>query len=81
MDLQKVLYDLIEPLVDDKEALSIQERESLNENEIILVVYANSNDIGRLIGRKGVMAQALRNVMGIAGRINERRINIQFESY
>ncbi len=81
MDLQKTLYDLIEPLVEDKESLSIQERESINENEVILVVYANSNDIGRLIGRRGVMAQALRNVMGIAGRLNDQRINIQFESY
>ena len=81
MDFQKTLYELVEPMVEDKEALSIQQRESLNENEVILVVYANSNDIGRLIGRRGVMAQSLRQVMGIAGRANDCRVNIQFESY
>ena len=55
--------------------------ESLNENEIILYVYASSEDVARLIGRKGSMATALRNMMTIAARLDHKRLSIKFESY
>lgn len=81
MEPSKVLYDLVEPLVNNKEALTIKELPSLNENETILVIYAESNDVGRLIGKKGTMANAVRQTMGIATRVFERKITVKFESY
>ena len=54
---------------------------SLEENEILLYVYAKSEDVARLIGRQGSMATALRNVMAIATRVQNKRISIKFESY
>ncbi len=56
MDYEKVLLDLIKPIVDDKETVSVKQMESLDENEILLYVYANDDDVARLIGRKGIMA-------------------------
>ena len=59
----------------------VKELPSLNENETILVIYADSNDIGRLIGKKGSMANAIRQTMGIATRVLDRKITVKFESY
>ena len=38
MDAIKILYDLVEPVVQNKDALSVKELPSLNENETILVI-------------------------------------------
>ena len=48
-------------LVDDKEHLEVREMPSLEENTIVLYVYAASNDIAKLIGRKGIVASSILN--------------------
>lgn len=80
-DLERTLYDLCLPLVENQKALSVKEMQSLNEHQILLYVYADNNDIARLIGKKGTIATALRQLMVIANRNNKERIQIKFESY
>ena len=53
IDFEKVLYNLCEPIVSDALNLSVKRMETLDENEICLYVYANSDDVARLIGKKG----------------------------
>lgn len=79
--MEKTVYDLIVPLVDDVASLSVKTMETLNTDEILIYVYANSNDTARLIGRKGSMASALRQTMMIASRLQDKKISIKFESY
>ena len=81
MNLEKALLELVLPIVSDKQSVSVKEMASLNENEILLYVYAKSEDVARLIGRQGSMATALRNVMAIATRVENKRISIKFEAY
>ena len=42
VDLEQALTDLMLPLVDDKASLSVKEMSSLEEDEILLHVYAKS---------------------------------------
>ena len=79
--MEQALYTLVEPMVDDKASLSVKTMPSLDDKEILLYVYAKSEDIARLIGRQGQMASALRNMMSVASRLENRRISIKFESY
>ncbi len=81
IDLTQVLFKLVEPMVDDPSSVSIKELPSLDEKEVLLYVYAKSDDIARLIGRQGSMASALRRMMSVASYINDRHIAIKFESY
>jgi len=62
VDLEKTLYDLCLPLVDDEAALSVKTMNSSDDNEILLYVYAKSEDVARLIGRKGSMAASIRQM-------------------
>lgn len=80
-DLEKVLFDLVSPMVDDANSLSVKVMQSLEENEILMHVYAKSTDVARLIGRQGSMATAIRQVMSVATRLENKRITIKFESY
>lgn len=76
-----VLYELVLPLVDDKQGLSVKQLPSLDDHEVLCVVYAGHDDIGRLIGRQGSMAQAIRNVMMLGSRVLDKKIVVKFESY
>ena len=81
VDCKQVLLDLVKPIVDDPQTIRVEQRESLDENEVLLFVYAKSEDIARLIGRQGSMAMAIRNTMSIASRLEGTRISVKFESY
>ena len=78
-ELDQVLKDLVSPMVNDRENLDVRMMPGLNDKEIVLHVYAKNDDIARLIGRKGSMASALRQVMSIASHAEDKRIAIKFE--
>ncbi len=80
MIYDQIVRSIIEPLVDQPEALLIREMDDGSDN-ITIVIVANNDDTARLIGRKGVVAEALREVMSIAGKQDQRRINLKFESF
>lgn len=77
--LDQVLLDLVKPLVEDKENLEVRQMPSNNDREVVLHVYAKNDDIARLIGRKGSMASALRQVMSVASHTDNKKVSIKFE--
>lgn len=81
MDYVQILKDMLSSLVEDKASLKIVQRPSLEEDEILLYVYAAKEDISRLIGKKGNMASAIRQIMSVPSRLDNKKISIKFESY
>ena len=77
----KTLKDIAIELVEDKEHLEVRQMPSLDENVVVLHVYSAKNDIAKLIGRKGVMANSIRQLMSVAGRLSDKKLDIKFESY
>ena len=78
-ELDKVLLNLVKPMVEAKESLDVRLMPSLDDKEVLLHVYAKNDDIARLIGRKGSMASALRQVMSVASHSNNKKVTIKFE--
>ena len=81
VDIEKVLLDLVKPICNDPDGVMVKQMQSLQENEVILYVYAPSEDIARLIGRQGMMANSIRQLMSVCGRLNDKKLDIKFESY
>jgi uncharacterized protein len=79
--LETILFDLLKPMVEDPESLTIKELSSLEDKEVILMVYAKTEDTARLIGRQGSMASAVRHMMSIPARLEDKKVTIKFESY
>ncbi|MBR2812960.1 MAG: KH domain-containing protein [Solobacterium sp.] len=77
-ELDKVLLGLIKPMVENQEGLEVRQTES-DDEEVVLHVYAGNEDIARLIGKKGSMASALRQVMSVASHVENKRVTIKFE--
>ncbi len=78
-NLEQVLFDLVTPMVEDKDQLEVKEVDDSNEKDVVLVVKATNEDIARLIGRKGSMASALRQVMSVASHRENKKVSIRFE--
>ena len=81
IDYEKVLLDLVTPMVEDKTNVSVKMMPTLEDNEILLYVYANSDDVARLIGRRGMMASSIRQMMSVPSRKEDKRVTIKCESY
>ena len=81
MDYVKTLHDIAIELVSEKDKLEVREMPSLEEDVIVLYVYASHNDIAKLIGRKGMMANSIRQLMSVTGRLHDKKLDIKFESY
>ncbi len=78
-NIEEVLLGLVRPLCTDPDSVVVKEMPSLDEREIVIYVYAPENDLSRLIGRKGVMAQSLRTMMQALPH-GKKHINIKFEA-
>ena len=67
-------------LCSDSDSVTVKQMESLNANELLLYVYAPSEDIARLIGKKGLMANSIRQMLQVASKIENKHISIKFEA-
>lgn len=81
MDYEKIIHTIIDPLVEHKESIMIRQLPTENERDITLLIVAEQADTSRLIGRKGSVANAIREVISIKGKSENRRIHIHFESF
>ena len=77
--LALILFNLIKPIVKDSDGISVKEMPTLDDNEILLHVYANSDDLSRLIGKKGVMANSLKQMLLVSTKSSKKKITINFD--
>lgn len=74
--MKEILKTIIENLVDDIDSIEITETE--NNNIIDLQVKISKEDMGKVIGKQGRTANAIRTLMkSVAGKEN-KKINIEF---
>jgi predicted RNA-binding protein YlqC (UPF0109 family) len=81
MDYVAIIHAFIDDFVENKDAILIRELKNDNPYDLTLLVVAEGEDTSRLIGRKGIIANALREVLSIAGKIDNRRVHLKFETF
>ncbi len=74
--MKNVLEIVIKNLVDNKEKVSINEKE--NAKFIVYEVKVAKEDMGKVIGKQGKMAKAIRTVMKSIATKENKKINIEF---
>ncbi len=82
-DYEALLHPVIDPLIEKPESVMIRELPGSTERNVSLLIVAESDDTARLIGRRGSVANALREVVGIIGKADDSntRIHLKFESF
>ncbi|MEY3609584.1 MAG: hypothetical protein RLZZ388_15 [Bacillota bacterium] len=81
MDYVAIIHAFVDDFVENKDAILIRELKNDNPYDLTLLVVAEPEDTSRLIGRKGIIANALREVLSIAGKIDNRRVHLKFETF
>ena len=74
--MKQILESIILNIVDDREAVSIEEK--VNGENVIYEVKVANNDMGRVIGKQGRVAKAIRTLMKSLGVKEKKRITIEF---
>ena len=73
---------LVKNLVKDTEMVTVKEFPSENEDEIVIEVLVSNDDIGRVIGKGGKTANAIRTLVQASSFLQEnKRIKINIESF
>lgn len=82
MELVKLTETIVKELVEDKDSITVKEFPSEEENTITIQVMVPSDQMGRVIGKEGKLAKALRTIVQASSYINDnRRVNINIDSY
>ena len=81
MNYEKIILDVVTPLVDNKEAVLVRKMPTEKEDDMLYLVVADSADLGKLIGKNGIIAKAIREVVGIAAKIDNKKLFVKCEAY
>ena len=73
--MAELLAYLARQLVDEPDAVSVKEEE--REGAIILLLTVAKDDVGKVIGRKGRIARALRAIVRASGAHSHRRVLLE----
>ena len=79
MNLVELTEFLVKSLVVNKENVSVKEFESDDEDTVIIQVLVDNEDMGRVIGKGGKLANAVRTLVQASSYIHDNkkvRINI-----
>ena len=74
--MKDVLESMILTLVDNKEAVSIKEIDG--EKTIVFEVKVADEDMGRIIGKQGKIANSIRTIMKAVATKEQKRVSIEF---
>ena len=75
MELKKVLTDIVCSIVDKPEEVQITEEE--DGDTLVLVLNVAPDDMGKVIGKHGRIAKAIRLVIKAAAVGSDRRVDVE----
>lgn len=80
MDLSSLTEFLVKSVVSNPDDVSVKQLD--DENLITIEVLVNSDDMGKVIGKRGVIAKSIRTIVGASSLLNgERKVRINIDSY
>lgn len=74
---EQLLQDIVSAIVERPEEISIER--SIDEQGVLLRLRVAQPDMGRLLGREGSTAKAIRTVMRVLGGKYDARINVKID--
>ncbi len=74
---QKFLEYVVKALVDNPDDVKITR--VVDEMGVLLTLSVHKDDMGKVIGRSGQTAKAIRTVLRIVGMKNDARVNLKIE--
>ena len=77
--MEKLLITIVSGLVENPEAVTVTVDQPNEEGVIVYHLKVAENDMGRVIGKQGRIAKAIRTVMRAAANRNEQKIAVEID--
>lgn len=77
--MKELLHAIVEDLVDDKSAIKITEDAPNEEGVIVYHLSVAQEDMGRVIGKQGRIAKAIRTVMRAGAAKNNMKVAVEID--
>lgn len=77
MDFKLVLTNIARAIVDTPDAVNVEE--TVNGNNILLVLTVAEDDTGMVIGRHGKIAKAIRQIIKVAANTCGKHVTVEIK--
>lgn len=77
--MKDLLIAIVSGLVEDKSAIEVTVDEPNAEGIVIYHLHVAPNDMGRVIGKQGRIAKAIRTVMRAGAGRNSQKVMVEIE--
>ena len=82
MELVELTEEIVKSLVVDQDGVSVKEFPTEEDNVMLIQVMVNENDIGRVIGKSGRTANAIRTLVQASSALNDNKyIKIDIDKF
>nr|WP_308588430.1 KH domain-containing protein [uncultured Merdimmobilis sp.] len=77
--MDKLIVTIARGLVEDKDAVSVTRDEPLEDGTIVYHLHVAEVDMGRVIGKQGRIAKAIRTVVRAAANRAEEKVAVEID--
>ena len=82
MDLIELTENIVKSIVTDEEMVSVKEFETDEKDTILIQVIVDKDDIGKVIGKAGRTANAIRTLVQASSYLKDnKRVKINIENF
>ena len=77
--MQELIVTILKGLVDDKDAVSVTVDEPKEDGTVVYHLHVAADDMGRVIGKQGRIAKAIRTIVRSAAGKVEQKVAVEID--
>lgn len=77
--MQELIITIVKGLVDDKDAVSVTVDEPKEDGTVVYHIHVAADDMGRVIGKQGRIAKAIRTIVRSAAGKVEQKVAVEID--
>lgn len=77
--MQELIVTIAKGLVDDKDAVSVTVDEPKEDGTVVYHLHVAADDMGRVIGKQGRIAKAIRTIVRSAAGKVEQKVAVEID--
>ena len=82
MNLVELTESIVKSIVENEDMVSVKEFETDEENTVLIEVMVDSSDMGKVIGKAGRTANAIRTLVQASSYLKDnKKIKINIDSF
>ena len=77
--MKELLITIAQGLVEDPSAVTVEQDEPMEDGTVVFHLHVAPDDMGRVIGKQGRIAKAMRTVMRAAATRQEAKVAVEID--